>query len=163
MLKFRSTLPWGHIPCRFVGYCREQAFNDQLMLIGLTLCTRPLPHSFPPPSTLRIIELGNIWRRFLGALISPRSSRFLWPSRGIPLPLIPTPLCRPLPAVMTRCSVICDWWPRHGQRLCKSQWPLPHSKCAELRNYGKLATLDTVGETTSFVIIVLLNENMCRP
>lgn len=54
------------------------------MLIGLTLCTRPLPYSFPPPPTLRIVELGNIWRRFLGALISPRAADFYDPTEVYP-------------------------------------------------------------------------------
>lgn len=121
------------------------------------------PPSFPFFSSLRIVELGNIWRRFLGGLIGPNSSRFLWPSRGITpaqLPLSLLPFCllsNPLPLLVQLLWLAALRFVIDGQRLCKSQWPLPHcssSKCAELRNYGKLATgLDTVGQTTSFVII----------
>lgn len=165
-------LPWGNIPCRFGWW----VFNDQLMLIGLTLSAFPLPFTTPFPfsSSLRIVELGNIWRRFLGGLISPNSSRFLWPSRGItpaqlPLSLLPPslPLSYPFPC---SCSCYdsphCDLWLMardyaNRNDLCPTVAAASVQNCEIMENWqldwtqwDKRRHLSSLGA---------LNENMCRP
>lgn len=166
-------LPWGNISGRLCS----RAFNDQLMLIGLTLSPFPFPFYHPLFSlfsSLRIVELGNIWRRFLGSLISPKNSRFLWPSRGITPAHLPSLYYLP-PPFATRSpswgscydSPHCDLWlmaKDYANRndLCPTVAAASVQNCEIMENWQ--LELDTQWDNRRHLSSLgTLNENMCWP